>query len=567
MLPRTPTTAHNPQRTTDNNDDIIDYAPMIEELKDFMHRAMQVQLQQTEALVKEQKETAQQLRRELQDLNERTADAFADIQNQLILERPVSTPDKQQEKVEARRATTYIGARESGISHGVLGDHIQQVVQPQVLVAQQKPDPNSLMRRISLKDLGNMLGSRREFTFTNNQHTLPAQHCSETVKKKMVDWNRSNGFPLSNLLNYSSIHNLEEPDFLRLAGSYIRGTQAWSWAGYVATLGNCVTPLKSNDPSQTTIEIEGYHLNMHTPVNTLLDKIEERRKILRTGATEEEMKTWPKPGYGKSNKADEAGEIRVVHKLLGPFADGFEAFITLEVLKSLKDVEEWFKVMRKANDDLQKMSQTYVLNKSRLIKPKGIDWVVDNTPNQPTGVTRRSLHIESPVASQPESDSRRFQGSKGLEQSLVHKSPVKHDDGNTPHHEYTNSQHVVSEPLNCLSSNDDYSQYDDEFYTYLYNEDDASFEHDDSLKPCYQFFFDDNCDGQCGRSHSADDMYGLRNYQLQKLLDSKWVKPQWVISEINKMLQNKQEEVKRIAAVKRLKGPLYPVQQSPQSGR
>ena len=583
FVTRTPMKQNTPETKESGNNNNNDNTNTMDDLKEFIASALKMQQEQTQALVDEHKEVAEQLRREIQDLNERTSDAFADIQNQMILERAASTPEKQQEKAEtkARRSTSYIGAREAGISHGFLSDHIQQVVQPQVLVTQQKPDPKDLMMEVTLKSVGWMLGRRREFTFNNNQHTKPAQHCSEYAKKKMVDWNRSNGYPLSDLLTYSSIHDLNEADFLRLAGALIRGTQAWSWAGYVQTLGNCVSPLKSNKPGQTTLEIEGYHLNMHTPVNTLLDKIVERRNILRNGATEEEKKVWPKPGYGKSSKADEAGEIRVVHKLLGPFADSFEAFITVEVLKGLKNVDEWVTTVREANDELQKMSQVLVFNQSRLVKQANIEKIIERgEPN-----ARKPMSLLKPPAryvqsSDAPSTTERYRGTPSArtpfansyghrdardgvsrQSALAKADGDEYGHGNDSEDPYFSGrrQPIAPNPRDIVADSADYGD------EYNYDEDDSQdfanlaelsgrnaagggpappgggykklFDHKqktpvDGSKPCYNNFYK-HCPG-CGYRHDDEAMMQCAVDQILRIRRSRFVRQDWLEREIKK---------------------------------
>ena len=53
--------------------------------------------------------------------------------------------------------------------------------------------------------------------------------------------------------------------------------------------------------------------------------------------------------------------------------------------------------------------------------------------------------------------------------------------------------------------------------------------------PCFAMFYDGECSGKCGRSHSAQAMLDLRDRQFRKFTNSKWVKPIWIQGEVDNL--------------------------------
>ena len=52
-----------------------------------------------------------------------------------------------------------------------------------------------------------------------------------------------------------------------------------------------------------------------------------------------------------------------------------------------------------------------------------------------------------------------------------------------------------------------------------------------------QHFYEQNCDGKCGCSHSAEDMYDLRDQLLHEYANTPWVSPDWLASTASKLKQ------------------------------
>ena len=85
---------------------------------------------------------------------------------------------------------------------------------------------------------------------------------------------------------------------------------------------------------------------------------------------------------------------------------------------------------------------------------------------------------------------------------------------------------------------------DDQFYSespYQFDRrrvaNDHDSDHSDIVQPCLQHFYERNCDGNCGCSHSAEHMYNLRDQILSEYANSPWVSPDWLASTASKLKQ------------------------------
>jgi hypothetical protein len=166
----------------------------------------------------------------------------------------------------------------------------------------------------------------------------------ETEYKKLVDNEKRLKVPGSEMLNYDNIFLATDATIMTMVARYLRPTTRDQ---YNTMFLDGVKMLKSVTKSWK-YGIEGYDEQLHAAVNVLVEEVRDVYEMIEAGSAAQERRLWPEPIWGK---ASNEGLLRLVHALLGRFADNFQAAMSLSKIEKFKSLEEYLTALASINDD------------------------------------------------------------------------------------------------------------------------------------------------------------------------------------------------------------------------
>ena len=268
-------------------------------------------------------------------------------------------------------------------------------------------------------------------------------------------------------------------------------------------------------------DLMGYDEMLHARVKQHVLDIQESYKLFMLGATVEQVKLYPPIRYSTSK--DYPGLFNVFLWSFGEYTSPIEAFIGVETLKDCTGVPQFFELLHDTFNLLNEESRRAGGFRLRMVPSRSLKDVAEEVAQQREAYLlktqrQKELQIGTPPG-----------GNANAPQTPVLGESPQIRDRVTP--DLAEHKHIRSfQEMN----------QDNQFYSespYQFDRRRVANDHSDIVQPCLQHFYERNCDGNCGCSHNAEDMYNLRDQILSEYANSPWVSPDWLASTASKLKQ------------------------------
>jgi len=170
---------------------------------------------------------------------------------------------------------------------------------------------------------------------------------SATVLRLLVENEHRHG--RNTEMTEASIMRRSDESLLDMFTSYVRINSMNTKKGFTTTILGAVPRLKPDGGYERELELRDYDKYFHAPVNKHLNTLERVLEYAFRKSTRDETESWPEPGYGKG---DDFGIVRILLKTLDPYQDNFVNKIGMGEIKSWKTTGEFFRAVRRINDDV-----------------------------------------------------------------------------------------------------------------------------------------------------------------------------------------------------------------------
>ena len=474
------------------------------------------------------------------------------------------------------------GSEESDLGRPAL-THVAPAVH--VMHVKEKVDPKLLIRSGSVAGRMQLEKHWREFEIEHSQRLPKIYLVHPDLRQQLVTFDQTAGTGASaNLLTMQNVHLISDTALDELWSAMIRGHRMTTRIGYNHVFSKMFKPLEASNPNWVFDSAEDYDLYMQGPLGRWVQDLYEAWYFVSLKATLTETKTWPPLGWCDPEDTKDIGQVQLAMLAMRQYEAPFSAYVGRAEIKRLKDVSDWKDKFLQVNRALGKKAQDIRSDKAMFIdredkKTLERNFNASEAPRErgthtspPSPFTMRDLDYGGPTPRTPMIDHSR---SEHFDPDRFSLSPEE----TTPQRLDPGARLTAPKPLPPLqegSSRDtdsakhgaiqSLSPYDEDGHHGSGTRDSRK-----SPQPCI-YHFTGRCNRNCGRTHDADAMLQYRDDlveqilpHFEQLINSPWVKPQWVIDQFSAcMRKSSNEEARRIAAMQRLKAPLYPALESSQ---
>ena len=364
---------------------------------------------------------------------------------------------------------------------------------------------------------------------------------------------------------------------------YVRVTSMGTKEDFTATILASAGALKASGPDpDRPMGIKDYDLFFHAPVNKHLQLLEKIFEYAYEGVTVRESRDWPLEPYGKG---DNFGQIHICCRSMGQYRANFENYIGIEALKAMKTRLEWFKEMRKVNNETANKAAELRSDEARIkeaVKLGEIEKKVQNRREIARAVMTEDGPRDArlPMTPYPRPTIARTAPFRSSAPELTRQPFNQSGDyrNRQPGHsfprnariEFEDDYNLLEETRDCdnpllapgleevrrqYAPFADEDEYDGEWRNFPDGTDvapDAMFQPAfspvpggqkplsdprarDPNKPCYRHFEKKDCPGNCGWSHSQEAMHKLMLERLDSVLNSPYTPLELLKSEVAKL--------------------------------
>jgi hypothetical protein len=148
----------------------------------------------------------------------------------------------------------------------------------------------------------------------------------------------------SALLTRTRIFELSDDAILRMIARKVRPISVHE---YVQMVVESVPKLRATNSDYTVMETKGYDVNLHAPVNKLLEDFKDVDYLFRLAATADELEQLPKNQWGTK---EDPGGLRVLLSRFGEYQANFVRLVTEKKLKEFRTLEEALEAIGNVND-------------------------------------------------------------------------------------------------------------------------------------------------------------------------------------------------------------------------
>ena len=491
---------------------------------------------------------------------------------------------------EPRRQSVAVGRRSEG-HPGV--KEVQQAVMPNVLFVQQKvPDElitNVISAPAARKTDRSVIAFLRETDQV--QAWIRFLHKELVVRKILVNEQKL-GTAMGEVLTEEMMYRMSDGAVKEMFMRCLRTNQMTDRDGFGDVITTLTYQLKSKTPGWT-FGVDGYDDEIYPQVVRMEKDIGDSIRDLMLGALPHEMESWPHWNWGSS---EQPGGLRQLCLLFGPFRLNFEALMTAKKLKELDSVEGFLALLHSVNgfmcDEARRLKKSLAaatpvksireMQEAMAKIPQYTRVLARPAPQHAPGPLTPQ-HRTQPSPQQYSAPRQAYSSDPG--RFRPHQTNLSQTNSSGPfrpaQREYARQAMLTVErdedvfvlPDDSLLSDDYRLRYDDDprrvvpeprdllNETIEYDEDGEVIERasleailgragggpapdsrtlydpkqPNSKKPCFKHFYT-GCPGDCGWSHSAEEMLKLRDQLWEKLTTAtQWVKPEWIQAEAAKL--------------------------------
>jgi len=385
----------------------------------------------------------------------------------------------------------------------------------------------------------------------------------------------ANEHRLNRNLDMTESSILYQPDtaFTNIFCSYVRVMDMGTKKGFTSTILKAVPPLRplgDTGPSKREMVLADYDHHFHAAVAKHADYLEKALSYAYLGATLEETKFWPAENYGKGI---EYGQIQVLCTTLGIYRENFQNRIGLENLKNMRKREDWFKEIRRCNDELANLAAKHRANAAEIAPTEKLDDIVrevESKRNAPrvllTKDGPRDVRLPNTPYPRPSGGQQRYPPRDFR--------PPLPSSGRAAELESVSEMWNVDETFNCDNPlfeegmmelrrqgiEPDPDVEEDEWRWRIFDQEQTAALNamnqqgkphvagspkalydpkakEESMKPCYRHFQKRDCPGNCGFTHGQEAMQKLMRERLNSILDSPYTPLEYVEQEIARRRQ------------------------------
>ena len=501
-----------------------------------------------------------------------------------LSESPVAAPLQPLREPETRRETYVVApdhmVPETGARLGTM-----QLTAATVIQQQERVDPAAQIKYASFPALKVGIDNQAYHLAQFSQFKPLALFVVVGVLRLLVE----NEHRHNRNLDMTETTILKHPDeaFIKIFAAYLRVTSMGTKEAFTETILHSVPPLKAYGPDpDRPMGIKDYDLHFHAPVNKHLLMLEKVFEYAYEGATVRETRDWPLEPYGKG---DNFGQIHICCRSLDQYRANFEHYIGIEALKAMKTRLEWFKEMRKVNNETANKAAEQRADESRIREAVKLDTIVKKVQDRRAGpkavMTRdgpRDARLPMTPFTRPTNAGQApFRASAPELTRHHHHNPVERNRPGYPTYgrqakvEYEEDYNLMDETGDCdnplLSGGLEevrrqflpFEERDEDDWNWRHFDDNAGDALNamypanrsptpgaqkvlydpkqpkprDPLKPCFRHFEKKDCPGNCGWDHSQAGMHKLMLERLETVLDSPFTPIELVKSEIAKREQ------------------------------
>lgn len=352
-------------------------------------------------------------------------------------------------------------------------------------------------------------------------------------------------------------------------------------SGFTATILKAVPPLRpmgDTGPSRREMVLVDYDLHFHAAVSRHVDYLEKAFNYAYLGATLEETKFWPAENYGKGV---EYGQIQVLCKTLGIYRENFQNRIGLENLKHMKRRDEWFKEIKRCNDELANLSAKLRANAAEIAPMEMLDDIareVESKRNAPrvllTKDGPRDMRLPNTPYPRPAGNSNGAPAAGQQRYPSRDFRPAAPSFGRAAELEFVNELWNGDETFSCDNPlfdegmmelrrqgiEPDPGMDEEEWKWRIFDQEQAATLNamyqpgkphvagspkalydpkakEEPEKPCYRHFQKKDCPGNCGFTHNQEAMQKLMRERLNAILDSPYTPMEYVEQELARRRQ------------------------------
>ena len=423
--------------------------------------------------------------------------------------------------------------------------------------------------------------NRRNWEVEKKQSMRLVYFVHPALLRQLIIYDQSAGKSASTgLLTMANVHNISDSALNALWSARIRGQKMKTPEGFEEVFWTMIKRLEPTNPKWKMELGEDYDLYMQGSLGRWITDLHDAWYFLTNTASAEEMKHWPPQGWCDLDDDKVIGQVQMAMMALDEWQSPFVAFITKAELKKVKDIGMLKDKLLAINVELGKNAQELRSRRALFSEPRDRRQMMQGraaalaarqeaSDNRSHPFSRHGLVGGQDSGPKPRTPMVGNSRSEQLDHDRFSLAPEE----TTPQRLDPGARLTAPKPLPLLqegSSRDaDSAKHGAMQSLSPYDEDEhhgsGTRDSRKSSQPCI-YHFTGRCNRNCGRTHDADAMLQHRDDLVdqiwppfEQLMNSPWVKPQWVIDQFTTyMRKSPNEEVRRIAAFQRLNSPLYP---------
>ena len=503
------------------------------------------------AMMADLKRQSDEVKKEMQEtlatMAENTADSLREMQNEIrILEN-----EKTAESMPAAHPSVTT-RRSSTLDNRGFGP--EPYAESLILRQTEKIPPEQMIKTLSIPGLILALHFQAQFQHHFKQFMALVMWLDlKKILRILIQNEQRRGSPGASLLTEGTVYNVDDKAIILMFMNKIRDSKMFTATSFAETILESISMLKPKRDGALFVTPH-FDTIFDQPLSKLLVDIGKVMHLVLEGATTEQMAQWPKDGWGTK---EVWGKNQVILQTFGGYAENITTCIGIDNLKRMKNHLELIKEIKAFKDDMTNAAIELQRRDARADPMPDLSKLAQRVQHE-SASTCGGPHVGSHPRS-PASKSNRFSEESRVapytrQPFFEEEGPIDESLSPEAFHERRDDNARRSYPSSLDVSHGsveecyDANEYDNSREVISHGRGDATSgstvpfdsrarKPSSATKPCYKFFYDDKCD--CGFPHSAEDMYDLRDHLVSKLLNSKWVKHDWLVHQVTKSPQHR----------------------------
>ena len=257
-----------------------------------------------------------------------------------------------------------------------------QIISQEHIVKEESKLKLNAKQSVGLRDLmrvhtGYVLDQR----YKSDKSKKFAHYMDDSLMKKLMSSEKALGTKLGLNLDLYGMYDLADDVLMSVIARFIRPRSKLEYEEMMVQ----TFALKPTTESYTQLSILHYDTAMHAPFIELVDEVHQTDDLLRSSATEVELKLMPALNYGKEKSP---GVFRIVIKLLGKFGPAFVRAWDETKLSSITSFEQFKNLVYAANNADAQLSRTVYTREAQMSGSSMVEFsAIHNKPSKDASAT------------------------------------------------------------------------------------------------------------------------------------------------------------------------------------